>query len=162
MIDQAFLNLQLKIQWCSINYNKMYIITVNSISEKRCHVGLKSDCHYPKNKTVMRLLHYIKWLSYLSRILGAEELVPSSVEDDLRSRTREAFEPRLKINASSLNLFSVQELLKKSLQNDHNKSSTSVMQKGTTKNNFLLMMSNISSRWVMRIKKSHHHGCVIS
>lgn len=108
----------------------MFMITVNSISEKPCHFGLKSDCHYHKNKTFMRLLHCTKQLSYLSRILGAEELVPSSVEDDLRSRTREAFEPRLKIRARPLNLFSVQELLKKSLQNDHNKSSTSVMQKG--------------------------------
>ena len=32
---------------------------------------------------------------HLSRILGTGELVPNSVADDLRSRTREAFEPRL-------------------------------------------------------------------
>lgn len=83
----------------------MYIISVNSISEKRCHFYLKSDCHYHKNKTVMRLLHYTIQLSYLSRILGAEELVPSSVEDDLRSRTREAFEPRLKNQSKAIKPF---------------------------------------------------------
>lgn len=53
----------------------------------------------------MRLLHYTIQLSYLSRILGAEELVPSSVEDDLRSRTREAFEPRLKNQSKAIKPF---------------------------------------------------------
>lgn len=50
----------------------------------------------------LKISMFIKRLPYLSRILGAEDLVPSSVEDDLRSRTKEAFEPRLKIKTQPL------------------------------------------------------------
>ena len=39
---------------------------------------------------------------YLSRILGADELVPNSVDDDLRSNTNEAFEPRLELKNNSI------------------------------------------------------------
>lgn len=35
----------------------------------------------------------LKYVSYLSRILGAGELLPNSVAEDLRSRTKE--DPRL-------------------------------------------------------------------
>lgn len=59
----------------------------------------------------LKISIFIKRLPYLSRILGAEELVPSSVEDDLRSRTKEAFEPRLKIKTQPLKL-SKQQLIK--------------------------------------------------